>query len=160
MLSKPAKPVSDIKSVHMLAEELREAMRENDGIGIAAPQIGEPFRIFLVAKELLAEETRRLVPSDVFINPKIVKKSFKRNVLEEGCLSVPGVFGNVPRSVRVTAEAYDLSGNKFRVAAEGLLAQIFQHEMDHLEGVLFVEKAKKSTLHRITEEGKVEPWKF
>lgn len=142
-----------------LVSKMREAMVAHDGIGIAAPQIGEPLRIFLVAKNLFPPETQAQVPSDVFVNPRIVRSGFKRDRMEEGCLSVPGVFGVVERKTRMTIEAYDASWKKFRVSAEGLLARVFQHELDHLEGILFVDRAKPESLHEILSDGKVQPWR-
>jgi len=140
---------------------MRKAMNSHDGIGIAAPQIGELVRVFLVAQELFPDLT---FPSDVFINPKILRKGFKRVEGEEGCLSVPKVFGIVPRALRITVEAYDQDWKKFKLSAQGLLARVVQHELDHLDGILFIDRATQESLHEVTydKEGKetFRPWKL
>ena len=94
---------------------MRKAMNSHDGIGIAAPQIGELVRVFLVAKELFPDLT---LSSDVFINPEILRKGFKRVEGEEGCLSVPKVFGIVSRAAHITVEAYDQNWKKFKLSAQ------------------------------------------
>ena len=150
--------MEDRNAVPALVEEMRAAMRLHEGIGIAAPQIGKPLRIFLIARDLFPAELQVKISSDVFVNPKLVRKSFKRTPREEGCLSVPRVFGEVPRASRVIIEAENLAGKKIRITASDLLAQVLQHELDHLEGVLFVDKAKTTTLHEILADGTIKPW--
>src|SRR3990167_10211034 len=144
-----------------LISRMREVMKASYGIGIAASQIGELVRGFLVAQELFPDLT---FPSDVFINPKILRKGFKRVEGEEGCLSVPKVFGIVPRALRITVEAYDQNLKKFKLAAQGLLARVLQHELDHLDGILFIDRATQESLHEVTydKEGKetFRPWKL
>ncbi len=112
----------------------------DDGVAIAAPQINVPKQVFVVTKKIFESN----VPEQdlVFINPKIVKVSRTKKVLEEGCLSVRWIYGEVRRAEKVTIEAYDFSGKKIIRQASGLLAQIFQHEIDHLNGVLFIDKAR------------------
>lgn len=119
---------------------------QKDGIAIAAPQIGVPLRIFLVSGALLKEvdttykgEAKALV----FINPTITKRSRDRKEVEEGCLSVRWLYGKVHRSTRVTLTAMNEKAEKIERGASGLLAQIFQHEVDHLEGELFIDKARE-----------------
>lgn len=126
--------------------------KQEDGVAIAAPQIGEPLRIFLVSGKIFMKEFERgkglpkdikNIPKDlVFINPKILKISKKKAWLPEGCLSCRWFYGEVSRSTNATVEAYDEYGKKFKRGAGGLLAQIFQHEIDHLDGVLFIDKAR------------------
>ncbi len=111
----------------------------DDGVALAAPQIGESLQIFIVAGKMINEETPP--PDLVFINPKIIKMSRTKKVMEEGCLSVRWIYGHVKRAERVSVEAYDRDGKKFVHHGSGLLAQIFQHEMDHLSGTLFIDKA-------------------
>ena len=111
--------------------------REEDGVAIAAPQIALPLRIFVV-EENSYDEDAKLKPL-VFINPKIIKRSKKTAVMQEGCLSVRWIYGKTKRSVAATVEAYDEQGKKFTYGGNGLLAHIFQHEIDHLDGVLFVD---------------------
>ncbi|MEI8339689.1 MAG: peptide deformylase [bacterium] len=138
-----------------------------DGVALAAPQIGLPLRIFVIApkafkiakKEKLSREEKNnpdikiaKMESDqlVYINPAFIKLSKKKKPMEEGCLSVRRFYGTVPRSDRATIEAYDEQGRKFTRGAGGLLAQIFQHETDHLNGTLFIDKA--DTLQEVTRE--------
>ena len=125
-----------------------------DGVALAAPQIGLPLRIFIVLKEYTENKTAKELKEIqekkdektkteivTFINPKITKISKKKQTVKEGCLSVTGVFGIIARAEKVTVEAYNEKGEKFTRGASGLLAQIFQHEMDHLNGILFTDTA-------------------
>jgi peptide deformylase len=124
---------------------------QDDGVAIAAPQIGYSLRIFLVAGKVFERSFARgkdinpnkeKKPDMVFINPKIVKLSKDKEWTPEGCLSVRPVYGKTYRSKKATVEAYDENGVKFSRGASGLLAQIFQHETDHLNGILFIDHAK------------------
>ena len=130
-----------VQSSHMqtLAKDLVETMRLENGIGIAAPQIGVPERVIVV-------DVGQNQPQ-VFFNPKIVSKSFLSVESEEGCLSVPGVFGIVKRHLSVTVEALNPKGEKISFRAEGLMAIVFQHEIDHLDGILFIDKVVRYTTH-------------
>ncbi|MBI1999315.1 MAG: peptide deformylase [Parcubacteria group bacterium] len=127
---------------------MRAALRtEEDAVAIAAPQIGVPLRVFIVSGKVFAEENAEDTESAhahdaVFINPEIIKRSRKTQDLEEGCLSVRWWYGHVKRADKVTVRAHDDKGRIFTRGASGLLAQIFQHEIDHLNGVLFTDKAK------------------
>lgn len=117
---------------------------EADGVGLAAPQIGISLRIFIVAG-FVFDRMKKTVgnPHEIFINPVIVKESKEKKWLDgEGCLSVRWLYGKVYRSTRVTLEAYDHTGKLRSRGASGLLAHIFQHEVDHLNGILFTDKAK------------------
>ncbi len=162
-------PVSEIKSVKIkkVLKEMSEALAsQDDGVAIAAPQIGYSLRIFVVAgkvleagfperrpenKPPLAGGSQDAPPSQgerkprdmVFINPKISKLSKDREWLPEGCLSVRPLYGKTFRSKKATVTAYDENGKKFERGASGLLAQIFQHETDHLNGILFIDHAKE-----------------
>lgn len=133
--------------IHAIIEDMREALSEQkDGIAIAAPQIGEPLRIFIVNGNLLKQADSSYKGEGgyiTFINPVITKRSRDRKEVEEGCLSVRWLYGKVRRSTRVTLSAVDEKGEKFERGASGLLAQIFQHEVDHLEGELFIDKARE-----------------
>lgn len=111
--------------------------KESDGVALAAPQIAISLRIFVVSPNAYQEEAKW--KPLVFINPKIIKMSKKTAVMQEGCLSVRWIYGKTTRSTSVTVEAYDIEGNKFTYGASGLIAHIFQHEIDHLEGVLFTD---------------------
>ncbi len=114
-----------------------------NGVAIAAPQIGIPLRIFLVHNTSTEKEDRGILPDLVAINPKIIKLSKRKHLVGEGCLSVGEKYGAVQRSTHATIRAYDEHGNEYERGASGLLAQIFQHECDHLDGVLFIDRAEK-----------------
>jgi len=129
--SKSAEIKEITREVQDLGRKMVEAMIENDGIGLAGPQIGVSKKIIIVMTEEGPE---------VFINPRIVVMSGERELMEEGCLSVPGLFLKIKRSKGVEVEALTLQGKKVRIKAEGLLARIFQHEIDHLNGILFVDR--------------------
>jgi len=146
-----AVPISDITKpkIQKIITEMRTALStQDDGVAIAAPQIGEALQIFVISGKVLTLELNRhnkdkvITPDLVFINPKILKLSKKKMFMEEGCLSVRWLYGRVKRSTNATIEAYDETGKKFTRGSSGLLAQIFQHETDHLAGILFTDKAK------------------
>lgn len=149
-------PLSDIgtEKLNRIIADMIEAMdSQKDGIALAAPQIGVPLRIFVVKGKLLRQADHSYKGGDedlVFINPEIVKLSKEKKDVEEGCLSVRWYYGKVKRSVRATITAYNEKGEKVERGASGVLAQIFQHETDHLNGVLFIDKAKE--LWEMTEE--------
>ena len=140
--------VKDITSVEIqkIIADMKEALSsQKDGVAIAAPQINVPLRIFVVSDAVLKEadkEYRSIGKDLVFINPEIKNLSRKKDYVEEGCLSVRWKYGKVKRSVKVTVKGYNELGEMVERGASGLLAQIFQHETDHLEGVLFTDKAK------------------
>ncbi len=142
-------PVSDIssKKIRDLISKMREALAsQKDGVAIAAPQVGASLRIFVVAGALLAQADKSYsgpATDLVFINPVIVRRSKEKKEVEEGCLSVRWLYGTIRRSARVTLQAYDENGTKIERGASGLLAQIFQHETDHLDGTLFTDNAKE-----------------
>lgn len=158
VLRKKAKeiPVQEINTpkIQKIIKEMSEALRsQNDGVALAAPQIGYSLKIFVVSRKIfhknfIFRESLEDIPNDetikdlVFINPKISKLSREKEMLPEGCLSVRWLYGNVFRSKKATITAYDENGKKIIRGASGLLAQIFQHETDHLEGILFIDKAK------------------
>jgi peptide deformylase len=144
-------PLEDITSPKIKAILLRmiEGLyQEEDGVAIAAPQIGESVRIFIVSGKVLSPNYPDLVPGEeippdlICINPEIVKLSKTKKKMAEGCLSVRWLYGNVLRSTKATIEAYDAEGKKFTRGGSGLLAQIFQHETDHLNGILFIDTAQ------------------
>jgi peptide deformylase len=129
-----------------LLTDMKEAVfSQSDGVAIAAPQINVPVRIFYVAGSVLKKvddgKYEKEKDDMYFINPVIVKKSRETQVLEEGCLSIRYLYGKVRRSKKITVRAYDENGVLFERGASGLLAQIIQHENDHLDGILFVDKA-------------------
>ncbi|MDQ5927796.1 MAG: peptide deformylase [Patescibacteria group bacterium] len=140
------------KELKKILNTMKEALAsQRDGVAIAAPQIGVPLRIFVVAGFIFKKETDPVAPADrVFINPEIVTLSKQKKWLEEGCLSVRYLYGEVPRSTKAKVRAYDENGKAFMVGGSGLLAQIFQHETDHLNGTLFIDTARD--LHELTVE--------
>jgi len=129
----------------ILAEMKKALASQEDGVALAAPQIGIPLRIFIVAGFAMTPELTKSKdrPADlVFINPTITKLSKDRVELEEGCLSVRHFYGKTLRSTKATVRAYNEKGEMFQRGGSGLLAQIFQHETDHLNGILFIDHAK------------------
>ena len=111
--------------------------KENDGVALAAPQIAISKRIFVIAQNAY-EENAKWKPL-VFINPVLSKMSKKTGEQQEGCLSVRWIYGKTKRHISATVEAYDVDGNKFSYGGTGLIAHIFQHEIDHLDGILFID---------------------
>jgi peptide deformylase len=131
VLRQKAKRVTNIDgSITRLIDDMVETMHEVGGVGLAAPQVGVPLRVAVI--ELPDEETI------VLVNPKIVKRSGERQV-EEGCLSVPGYRGEIRRSDKVIAKGLDRHGREVRIKGEGLLAQALEHEIDHLDGTLYID---------------------
>jgi len=146
VLRETAKSVSvkniGTKKIQGLLERMKEALHaEEDGVALAAPQIGESLRIFMVNGEILVSNQGKKTDL-VFINPEIIKTSKKKKRVEEGCLSLRYLYGQVQRSEKVTIKAYDETGKTVVRGASGLLAQIFQHEIDHLNGILFIDTAE------------------
>lgn len=129
--------------------DMSEALRATrHGVAIAAPQIGVSLRIFVVSGFVVSgNERNHDDPDVVFINPKLKKVSRKKEEMDEGCLSVPEMYGKTVRATQASVVAYDVDGNKFERGGSGLLAQIFQHECDHLNGVLFVDHARDVEKH-------------
>ncbi len=120
------------KEIKELVKEMRKIMIQHNGVGLAANQIGKNLSIFV------AYDNKKFY---TFINPEIVKFFGKEKIMEEGCLSVPNVWGQIKRYEGVVISYQDLFGKKKKLKAKGLLAQIIQHEIDHLNGVLFIDKA-------------------
>lgn len=136
-----------------LVEDMERALdREPDGVALAAPQIGASKRVFIVRMDRVdvppleegeeAPAAPRPVEVDVYVNPEIVKTSRRRQTADEGCLSVRGIYGTTHRHERVTLRARRVDGTAFTRGAGGLLAQIFEHEVDHLNGALFIDEAE------------------
>lgn len=127
-------------STKKIISEMFEALElQKDGVALAAPQIAYSKRIFIVSPYVFESDVK--IPL-VYINPEIIKRSRDKKSMEEGCLSCRWWYGKVKRSTRVTIKAFDEEGKEFTIDARGLLAQIFQHETDHLDGVLFLDTAK------------------
>lgn len=142
-------PLDEITSpkIKKIIADMRTALHAYNidgfnGVAIAAPQIGIPLRIFLVHNSSEDEQATTRIPDLIAINPKIIKLSKRTHIVGEGCLSVGENYGAVKRSTHATLRAYDENGKEYERGASGLLAQIFQHEVDHLDGILFVDKAE------------------
>lgn len=132
VLRRKAKKVGNIDdSIQRLIDDMIETMRAVLGVGLAAPQVGVPLRVAVIG--IPGEEVI------VLVNPEIIKREGER-LVEEACLSVPGYKGEVKRSVRVKVKAKDRQGRRFRLTGEELLAQALEHEIDHLDGVLYVDR--------------------
>jgi len=157
LIRKKAKPVRPVVSARTkkIVRDLTDSMRYHGLVGMAAPQIGIGLRIFV--SEARKTATRNPKKEDglrVFINPKIIHVSKKKVSDYEGCGSVAhaGLFGLVARPAGVTVSAFDLAGKKYTLVAKGLLARIIQHEMDHLNGVVFLDRMKDMKTIRTREE--------
>ena len=146
LLRTPAQAIDKtiLRSVQtqMLIDNMLDTMPAANGIGLAAPQVGSGLRLAVVACE---------GEPYVVINPTLISASMRIKESEEGCLSIPGVTGIVPRHAEVRIAALDRRGRRANIRATGLLAFVFQHEIDHLNGILFVDRATK-ILTPITEE--------
>lgn len=137
-----------------IISDMNEALdSQEDGVAIAAPQIGISLRIFIVSGKVLPMRGGVSQSNQVFINPVIKKKSGHKQAMEEGCLSVRWIYGQTKRADKVQVEALNEKGHKFVRQGSGLIAQIFQHEIDHLDGVLFIDKATHLTeIHPETDQ--------
>ncbi|MBI5033425.1 MAG: peptide deformylase [Chloroflexi bacterium] len=167
-LRQKAKKVKRVdSSTQKLIDDMFESMRDAHGLGLAAPQIGVGLRVLVIempeddtddAVEALPEDKRRVKYSTekyALVNPEIIKTEGEQ-FGEEGCLSIPGYVGLVRRAMKVTVKGLDRRGKEVKVKGEGLLARALQHEIDHLDGVLFTDRLEKPEhLLRVTEEGHV-----
>ncbi|MCD6024087.1 MAG: peptide deformylase [Fibrobacteria bacterium] len=151
VLRKRAEPVAAVTpELQRLADEMLEAMYEANGVGLAAPQVGESVRLFVMD---VSQEDGKKDPR-VFFNPEIVDTSDKKETAEEGCLSIPDVWADVTRPRSITVRALDRDGKPFEIQnVDGLFARCVQHEIDHLDGVLFVDKI--SSTDRMLNEGRL-----
>lgn len=136
-LSQPVETVD--ADIRRLADDMLETMYDAPGIGLAAIQIGVPRQMLVIDVSKEGEDKQPLV----FINPKILTTSDERSVYEEGCLSIPDYYAEVERPATITVEYIDLEGKKLTAKADGLLATCLQHEIDHLNGVLFIDHISK-----------------
>ncbi len=136
-----------------LADDMLETMRNANGVGLAAPQVGVGLRLIVI--ELPDDYDDPLAGKPIILfNPEIIKASGEWEP-EEGCLSIPGWVANVKRNEAVTVKGRDRSGREVRYKGDGLLGQAFQHEVDHLDGVLFIDRVDQSALRKV-EEGRPE----
>lgn len=138
-----AAPVAEPSAVAGLAKDLMVTMRAEGGVGLAAPQVGRSVRLFVTAA---GDEPQ------AFINPKITGRSREQIMWEEGCLSLPRLLGDVKRPKRITVRATSPDGQAITLKADDLLARVIQHELDHLDGILFPDRMKDLTkLRTLTE---------
>jgi peptide deformylase len=140
LLREPSKPVERFDDdLDRFIEDMLETMYDAPGIGLAAIQVGAPRRLLVI--DVAKEEDGR--QPQVFVNPEIIASSDERSVYEEGCLSIPDYYAEVERPARVTVKYLDGKGKAQQVEADGLLATCLQHEIDHLNGVLFIDHISK-----------------
>ena len=132
-----------------LIRDMKQTLKVRDGVGLAGPQVNEALSIFVIPDDIAPEIRTPSAPLSflkplhptVFINPEIIYYSTGREVLEEGCLSVKGMYKPTARSLEIKIKALDHRGRKISITAKGLLARVFQHETDHLNGILFIERS-------------------
>jgi peptide deformylase len=141
-----------------LAEEMLETMHQANGVGLAAPQVGVPLRLFVVE---LPEDEEKGQPRQTYIlfNSEIVKGKGEQ-ISYEGCLSIPGYLGEVARYEQITIKALDEKGQPVRLKAEEYLARVFQHEIDHLDGVLYTDRLTDPATFHAIETGEEEEAEF
>ncbi len=133
------------KEIGELIARMRKTMHKAQGIGLSANQIGLNLKLFVAE---VTDEKRKSTKFYAVFNPKIEKFSKEKSAFDEGCLSVPLTFGEVERSLKVVLNGYDKNETPIKIKAWGLLARVFQHEVDHLNGLLFTDKARN--IHKIT----------
>ncbi|HTP58354.1 MAG TPA: peptide deformylase [Spirochaetia bacterium] len=145
VLKKHSVVVPDINDrIQSLIVEMTETMEKGKGVGLAAVQVGELIRLFITK-----------TPGDsvrVFINPDILETSIEQVTMEEGCLSIPGLYTDVTRPASVRVQAWNEKGRPFTLSAEDYLARVIQHEFDHLNGVLFIDRVGPKKKQRLLEE--------
>ena len=153
VLRRKARVVTDFgPELQSLIDDMVETMRAAPGVGLAAPQVNVSQRVIVVE---FGDEDDEEVPRKlhVVVNPRIKRPSRDKELGQEGCLSIPGLVGDVERSISVTVKGQNRRGHNIKIKAEGWLARIFQHEVDHINGVLFIDKAERIyTLEELEEE--------
>jgi len=159
VLRKKTRKVTKLSSeMFSLIEDMIETMHVEHGVGIAANQVGRNLRIAYIEIPEEPEENGEISEklSYVLINPEIIKRVGTREV-DEGCLSIPGFRGNLIRSVKVTVRAQDIEGKEFRIKAENLLAQALEHEIDHLNGIVYIDRMQDpERLYQLDSEEKAD----
>jgi peptide deformylase len=146
LASEPVGPVTD--EIRTLAADMLETMYDAPGVGLAAIQIGVPKRVVTI--DTSKDENDR--HPQVFLNPEIVWASEEKRIYDEGCLSIPEFYGEVERPDRVRVRFRDLDGTEQEIEADGLLATCIQHEIDHLDGVLFIDHLSKLKRDRVVKK--------
>ena len=146
VLTKPTERVSEITpELKQLVADMRETMHNAQGLGIAAPQVGRSISLCIL--EFEDEDKVDSIPFTVLFNPRITWKSFRTSTEEEACLSIPGVYGDVNRAKRIRVKGMNLDGATVQIEAGGLFARALQHEIDHLNGILFTSYVPKAKQH-------------
>lgn len=130
--------LEDLKNLQNFIKDMEKTMIKKDGLGLAGNQVDFPKRIFIINTK---------DGPQAIINPTLHNKSFKKKWSEEGCLSIPDTYGQVKRHYHLILKGYDSKGKKLKMKVEGLFARVVQHEVDHLDGVLFIDKAKNIVKH-------------
>jgi peptide deformylase len=146
VLRKKARKVTDFgPELQTLIDDMVETMRVAPGVGLAAPQVDASVRVIVVEYGEEDEEETAVIPPKLYtvVNPEITRFSTESEVGSEGCLSIPGFAGDVERPLGITIKGQNRRGQPIRIKAEGWLARIFQHEIDHLDGVLFIDRAER-----------------
>ncbi len=161
ILKQKAKKVGLIdKSTKKLISDMVETLRKEGGMGLAANQVGKIVRIIVIEarRQQKGKEKQPLIPLTILINPEIINTSPEKEVDIEGCLSIPNIWGEVPRYKWINLKALNGEGKKIKIKARGLFARVLQHEIDHLDGILFTERVKDlSTLHSLDKDGQKIP---
>ncbi|MCL5667373.1 MAG: peptide deformylase [Patescibacteria group bacterium] len=141
ILRQPAEPVAFplSKEIAKLTRDMIDTVRQQDGVGLAAPQVGASARLVVINLE------KEGIPAFALYNPKIVSKSLKKAEVEEGCLSLPGIFGMVRRPLKVKISAQNAEGKKISFTDNGWVARVAQHEIDHTNGILIIDLIKNYT---------------
>ncbi len=144
ILRRKARKVTDFGGdLQTLIDNMVETMRVAPGVGLAAPQVDVPLRVIVVEYSEDEEDEEKPPKLYTLVNPEIIKFSDEKEMGTEGCLSIPGYAGDVDRHLGVVVKALNRRGQPVKVKANGWLARIFQHEIDHLDGVLFIDRAEK-----------------
>lgn len=147
ILRQKAQPVDEVNDeIRQLANDMFETMIEADGVGLACPQVGLSKRMFVLIAD---DDVRR-----VFINPQIIKTSEEVCDYDEGCLSIPQVYETITRPQKITVQAINEKGRPFTLDADGFLARIIQHEYDHLDGILYIDRGDKAFAEKTTAQFK------
>ena len=149
ILHRPSQPVATITNeILILIDDMFETMAQSNGIGLAAPQVGKNIRVIIV------DTQQKKAKPFALINPEIVHTEGEQ-LYEEGCLSCPGLSGNVKRAARVTVLGLDENGDDIKIEAEKLLAVVLQHEIDHLDGILFLDRLDEKESKKVEKQRKV-----
>ena len=147
VLRQKAEPVAEVNDeIRKLVQDMFDTMIEYDGVGLAGPQVGKKLRLFVAMSD---DDVKR-----VFINPQIIKTSSETCDYDEGCLSIPQVYETIVRPKEVTIQALNENGRPFTLEADGLLARIIQHEYDHLDGILYIDRGDKDFAKKTEEQFK------